>query len=233
MLKNTGDELVSAQEASRAKLRAKIFAGEFRAGHRLRQEELARQVGVSRLPVRAALNRIATEGLVELTPRRGFFVTSLNANEIEDIFEMRSMLEERADYLATTWRTAVDVDVFDALVDSLDAAPATPAEFEEWADLNLHFHMRLYQSCGRKHLCLQIDLLRGTLAPLIRLLAREDGESRRSQEEHRQMLVLFRAGDAAAVSRLCREHCAYMARSLVSLLRAARADQPDNDPRAA
>lgn len=188
---------------------------------------------MSRLLVRKALYRPDAEGLVELKPRRGFFVTCLNTNEIEDIFDMRSMLEERAGYLATIRRAAADVHALNALVDSLDAALATPAEFEEWADLNLHFHTRLYQSCGRKHLCRQIDLLRDAVAPLTSLLARKDGGLRRSQEEHRQMVVPFRAGDAAAVGRLCRQHCAHTARSLVSVLRAPRADQPDSDPKAA
>lgn len=233
MSKTIGDQLVSAQEAARAKLRAMIFAGEFRAGQPLRQEEIARQLGVSRLPVREALNRLATEGLVELKPRRGFFVTSLNASEIEDIFDMRAMLEERAGHLATSRRTAADVQALDALIDSLDTAVAMPAAFEDWADLNLRFHTRLYQSCGRKHLCRQIDLLRDTVAPLIRLLAQQDGELQRSQSEHRQMAVLFRTGDAEGVGRLCREHCAYTGRGLVGLLRAGPDAQPDSDPRAA
>lgn len=233
MSNNVGDQLVSAQQATRAKLRAMIFAGEFRAGQPLRQEEIARQLGVSRLPVREALNRLATEGLVELKPRRGFFVTSLNAAEIEDIFDMRAMLEERAGYLATIRRTAADVHALDALIDLLDAALAKPAAFEQWADLNLHFHTRLFQSCGRKHLRRQIDLLRDTVAPQIRLLARQDGQLRRAQKEHRQMAAFFRAGDAAAVGRLCREHCAYTARGLVSLLRASPAGQPYSDPEAA
>ena len=233
MSKSIGDQLVSAQEATRAKLRAMIFAGEFRAGQPLRQEEIARQLGVSRLPVREALNRLATEGLVELKPRRGFFVTSLNLAEIEDIFDMRAMLEERAGQLATLRRTAADVQALDALVGSLDAALATRATFEDWTDLNLHFDTRLFQSCGRKHLCRQIDLLRDTVAPLIRLLAQQDGELRRAQAEHRQMAAFFRVGDAAAVGRLCREHCAYTARHLVSLLRASSADQSCSDPEAA
>src|SRR5690349_5369654 len=110
MSRNVGDRLVSAQQATHAQLRAMIFSGELQAGQPLRQEEIARRLGVSRLPVREALNRLATEGLVELKPRRGFFVTSLNADEIEDIFDMRALLEERAGQLATQNRTLADAD---------------------------------------------------------------------------------------------------------------------------
>lgn len=219
MSKNVGDLLVSAQQATHAKLRAMIFSGELRAGQPLRQEEIARQLGVSRLPVREALNRLATEGLVELKPRRGFFVTSLNTDEIEDIFDMRAMLEERAGYLATGNRTDADADELDKIVEALDAVIGTPIAFDAWADLNLRFHTRLYQSCGRKHLCRQIDLLRDTVSPFIRILASQEGELRRSQAEHHQMAELFRAGDAAGVGKICREHCAYTARGLVEQLR--------------
>ena len=99
-----------------------IFSGALQAGQALRQEEIARQLGLSRLPVREALNRLATEGLVELKPRRGFFVVSLKPDEIEDIFEMRAMLEARAGQLATERMTAQDADAVDRLVDSLDTA---------------------------------------------------------------------------------------------------------------
>ena len=117
------------------------------AGQPMRQEEIARQLGVSRLPVREALNRLATEGLVELKPRRGFFVTSLDADEIEDIFDMRALLESRAGKLATERRTLADSDALDTIVRELDSALDGPIKFELWAELNLRFHTRLYQSC--------------------------------------------------------------------------------------
>jgi DNA-binding GntR family transcriptional regulator len=231
MSNNIGDHLVSAQQATHAKLRAMIFSGELQAGQPMRQEEIARQLGVSRLPVREALNRLATEGLVELKPRRGFFVTSLNADEIEDIFDMRAMLEARAGILATERRTMADADALDVVVRALDAALEGSTTFEAWAELNLRFHTRLYQSCARKHLCRQIDLLRDTVAPLIRILALKDGELHRSQQEHRRLAALFRAGDAAGVGELCGEHCAYTARGLVKHLQAQGAgpDSPKQD----
>ena len=234
MSRSVGDQLVSAQQATHAKLRAMIFSGELLAGQPLRQEEIARQLGVSRLPVREALSRLAIEGLVELKPRRGFFVTSLNADEIEDIFDMRAMLEERAGYLATENRTDADADELDEIVKALDGAILTAIAFDTWADLNLRFHTRLYRSCARKHLCRQIDLLRDTVAPFIRILASQEGELRRSQNEHRQMAKLFRAGDASGVGKICREHCAYTARGLVKQLRmAVDAGKQNDGPKAA
>ena len=116
-----GDLLVSAQQAAHKWLREMILSGELHAGQALRQEEIARRLGISRLPIREALNRLATEGLVELKPRRGFYVASLNIDEIEDIFEMRAMLEARAGHLATERMTAADADAVDRCVAELDA----------------------------------------------------------------------------------------------------------------
>ena len=155
-------------------------------------------------------------------------MTSLNADEIEDIFDMRAMLESRAGALATDKRSMADADALDAIVRALDAALEGPIHFETWAELNLRFHTRLYQSCDRKHLRRQIDLLRDTVAPLIRILALQDGELRRSQEEHRRLAMLFRAGDSAGVAELCGEHCAYTARGLLKHLRAQGAGEDNS-----
>jgi DNA-binding GntR family transcriptional regulator len=219
MSQSVGDLLVSAQQATHEKLRSMIFAGELRAGQRLGQEEIARRLGVSRLPVREALNRLATEGLVELKPRRGFFVASLDVQEIEDIFEMRALLEQRAGELATERRTSSDADDLDALVHKLDRlVQGKKIEFDEWARLNQKFHQRLFETSKRKHLCRQIDLLRNNVASIIRILAVQQGELRRAQEEHRSIAAKFRSGDCLAVGLLCREHCAYTARALLSHL---------------
>jgi DNA-binding GntR family transcriptional regulator len=210
-----GDTLVSAQEAAHAKLRELIFSGALQAGQALRQEEIARQLGLSRLPVREALNRLATEGLVELKPRRGFYVVSLKPDEIEDIFEMRAMLEARAGHLATERRTALDAEALDHLVDSIDEAIHDNDGLDDYARLNEQFHERLYQSCNRKYLRRQIGMLRDAVAPLIRLLASETGELRRAQQEHHEMARFFKLGDAPAVAELCRKHCAYTGTALI------------------
>lgn len=216
MTESLGDILISAQQAAHSRLREMIFSGALQAGQPLRQEEIARRLGLSRLPVREALNRLATEGLVELKPRRGFFVVSLKRDEIEDIFDMRAMLEARAGQLATERTTTEDADAIDRLVDALDTAIENNVSFEHYARLNEQFHERLYESCNRKYLRRQIGMLRDAVAPLIRILASETGELRRAQEEHRQMARFFRLGDGDRVAELCRNHCAYTGTALIN-----------------
>jgi DNA-binding GntR family transcriptional regulator len=218
MTTNLGDLLVSAQQAAHSRLREMIFSGALQAGQALRQEKIARQLGVSRLPIREALNRLATEGLVELKPRRGFYVASMNVEEIEDIFEMRAMLEGRAGQLATERMTTEDADAVDRLVGALDIVVDTNADFNRYAKLNEQFHERLYKSCNRKHLRRQISMLRDAVAPLIRILAGVSGELQRAQEEHRQLAQYFRRRDASRVAELCSRHCAYTGSALIERL---------------
>ena len=130
MSNNVGDHLVSAQQATHAKLRAMIFSGELQAGQPMRQEEIARQLGVSRLPVREALNRLATEGLVELKPRRGFFVTSPRTPTRSKTSSTCGRCWNRARAcLQPKRRSMADADALDAIVRALDAALEGPIAF--------------------------------------------------------------------------------------------------------
>lgn len=91
----------SVLEVAYHQLRESIMAGQFLPGDHVRQEDIARRLGISRGPAREALNRLVAEGMVKLLPRRGYVVESLDPEEVEDIFDLRIMLEERAGYLAT------------------------------------------------------------------------------------------------------------------------------------
>jgi DNA-binding GntR family transcriptional regulator len=196
---NVNETLISAQRAAHEQLRAMILIGSLRSGQKLRQEEIAKRLGLSRLPVREALNRLEIEGLVEQKPRRGFYVTSLDIDEVEDIFEMRAMLEAHAGSLATQRRTPKDV-----------------------AEANARFHNRIYVTSGRKYLLRQIVMLRNSVGPLIQIIASDKDEMSFAQEEHRQLAHFYRQGNAAGVAEICREHCARTGRALVHRIAAHR-----------
>src|ERR1700733_15180455 len=98
-------------------LRERILMGHLMPGSEIRQELLARQFGTSRVPIREALSRLQAEGLITLRPRRGFAVTSLNQDEIIEIFELRMVVEEHAARIATQCRTDADVGEVGALLD--------------------------------------------------------------------------------------------------------------------
>lgn len=204
-------------------LRQAILSGKFDGDTPLRQEDLASQMGISRLPVREALNRLEAEGLVVQRPRRGFVVASLEPDEIEDIFEIRAMLEERAGYLATIRRTQQDVVEVEQLSREMEKITGTSAEdLDLYAQCNYAFHTRLFETCGRAHLCRTMIILRNTVERYVRLSVKVSANLDRAKAEHREIVEAFRRGDAPEVARLSRLHCETVCAHLLARLRDAR-----------
>src|SRR3954447_676429 len=173
--KQTTDDLPfervrSLTEVVHDHLRATILSGSLAPGDALRQEQIASELGVSRAPVREALMWLEKEGLILLRPRRGFVVASLDCDEIQDIFEIREMLEGYAGYLAAQQRTEEDVAALAELVESMAKITSSdPAAIAQWASLNRAFHARLFDASGRKHLCRMTFLLRDSVERYVRL----------------------------------------------------------------
>jgi len=202
-------------------LREAILSGELTAGQPLPQEEIASQLGVSRLPVREALRQLEAEGMVVLRPRRGYVVASLDVDEIRDIFEVQAMIEERAAFEATVKRTPADVAELRRYLDELDRLSAvTPLDIAEFTKYNSFFHERLFAISQREYLCRVLRLLRTTADRYTRMSAALMKEIGHSQREHHAIIDAFEVGDAAEVARLCREHRESIGRRLLEGLKA-------------
>jgi len=202
-------ELPSLAEIAYRQVRDAILSGAFPAGHALGQEEIALQIGTSRVPLREALKRLEAEGLVIHRPRRGYVVTSLDPEEITDIFDIRMMLEERAGFLATQRATPDDVAELRELLYAMDGISTTePGEILRFVEANRAFHDRLYVGSGRTQLCRLMAVLRTNVERYIRIGTLVAGDQTRVKDEHFQIFDAFRRGNAQEVGRLCREHCA-------------------------
>lgn len=203
-----GREVPSLAEVAYRRVREAILSGAVAAGQQLGQVELANQIGTSRVPLREALQRLEAEGLVVLRPRRGYIVTSLDREEITDIFDIRMILEERAGYLATLHATPADLAGVEHLLAAMDGMVVTNAdEAARFAENNRAFHDRLYAASGRKQLCHVMTVLRTNVERYIRIGALIAGDMGRTQQEHWRIFDAFRRGDAQTVGHLCREHC--------------------------
>src|SRR5258707_11843713 len=106
-------------------LKAMAVSYEFKPGERLNEGELAKRLGVSRTPLREALNRLNTEGFLRFTPGKGFFCRELDAHEIFDLYELRKSIEVASIRLAI--KRPKDEDI-DALLKFLDATGPDPRE---------------------------------------------------------------------------------------------------------
>jgi len=209
---------VSLPDFAYEHLRQAILTRRLPSGAALRQEKLAEELGVSRLPVREALRRLHVEGLVELQPRRGYFVASFNREEIEELFDIRGTLEAKAAYYATQRRDELDVAEVARLLALLDETAAqTPTNVVLFFQQNQAFHMRLLESSGRKQLCRMVQIASNSLEPYVRMSASLDSlES--TQRDHHAIFNAFRNGNAENVADLSRQHCESVCRQLIRSL---------------
>lgn len=215
-LRSVPDDAPSVLELTYRRLREAIMAGAFAPGEHIRQESIARKLGISRGPAREALNRLAAEGLVQLRPRRGYIVETLDPDELEDIFDLRIELEGKAGRLATLKRTPADVEAVRNILERMEALDISMAgNLAMWSVLNREFHGRIIASSGRRHLIKLTSSLRDSAERYLRF---ETSSLDSMPNEHRLIFEAFAAGDAELTGELSRRHCENVFRSLMGRL---------------
>lgn len=227
-------------------LRTAILAGDLRAGQPLRQESLAARFGVSRVPIREALLKLETDGLVASIPRRGTVVTSLDVDDFQEILEMRIALELLAVEVALPKVAPEDLKAAGSALETAEKALELAAggdddakrEFEtRWGELNWQFHKALYQAARRprlldtienlhlqfaRHLRARLELVAPALLPSAEKGKRQDvSEWRAVLEEHRAILLAFTKGDLGGAKAILQHHVGHHGGELVKRLRAA------------
>ena len=197
--------LASAGDYVADQVRADILRGRFELGSRLDQQVLAEEMGVSTIPVREALQRLAAEGLVRLNPRRGAFVASVSDDEMNEIIRIRRPLEEQATRLAAPHLDSARLTQLRTLNARMADLADDPAE-TALTDLNRQWHFVLYEASQSPILVQLISVLwdRYTLYRLVNA----SGRTRRvkSVAEHAEVLRHLERGDGAAAARAIRAH---------------------------
>jgi DNA-binding GntR family transcriptional regulator len=155
------DRRLSPQGLASA-IRERVIRGVYPPGHRLTEDDLAEQYGVSRIPVREALRLLEGEGFVRVKPYSGTFVAELTAQDAADLLEIRGVLEPLAASRAAEQRSAAHLDALrDILSEGNAALAASPsADLERLAELNTQFHTLLTEASGNVTLNQIIGTLR-------------------------------------------------------------------------
>jgi DNA-binding GntR family transcriptional regulator len=223
-------EALSLQELVYRKLREAILNGAYPPGSMLRQEDVATTLGVSRNPLREALPRLESEGVVTLFPRRGYAVATLDPEEIRDVFDLRILLEAHLVGKAAKLRTKNDCDRVKKVVREMAglAAQADSADRAQWFDMNLQFHDALMLPAKRPHHLRALKQSRGMLEVYIRTEVRLTGDLRQAQREHKAMADAFVEGDADLLINLTRTHSENTLRRLLDGLEKS-ATRDNND----
>jgi DNA-binding GntR family transcriptional regulator len=199
-------------------LRDEIIRGDLVPGQYLRLEEVAARFDVSTTPVREALRDLEADGLVTIFPHRGAIVTQLSADELQDIYDIRVVLEEMATRLAVPRMTENTLAELTSLVDQMEMHVDDVVKVVE---LNHQFHLTLYDASGRTHLCELNRMLRYRTQHYLRvfIVETELGHLPQTQGEHRTILEACKRGDAEQAAAMVHDHVAEVGRAIAEYVR--------------
>jgi len=194
-------------------LREGILKGVFQPGERMRQDQLAEAIGVSRIPVRSALMQLESEGLITFNPYRGAVVNKLSAKEMREIYELRALLEAHA------LRKAVDVMTPERLAHLEQLAVELNAikDGEEFLSRRNEFYRELYDHDLQARTVGLIERLRAE-AGRYWLERKVDYVSRPGQRDHLHLIEFIKAGDIDAAVTWLQEHLQRVCDELVGLM---------------
>ena len=187
------------------RLRQRIFAHELTPGTWIDEQKLAEQYGISRTPLREALKVLASEGMVDLKPRRGCYVTEISRQDLDDPFPLIALLEGRCAADAVKRAKPAEIRELKTIHERLEAA-ARDGRMDAFFEANQEFHRRIQELANNRWLLSVIQDLRKVLK-LSRMHSLSlEGRLQQSLDEHRGILAALEAGDAVKAEKLMHDH---------------------------
>lgn len=204
--------------AAADEIRRRILSGEFPEGFQLKQDALAEDFGMSRIPIREALVQLESEGFVKILPHRGAQVSELSPAEIRELFELRALLEPRLLRLSAPRLTDDDFSVLDQINAEYrsEMRLKNPAR---WGELNTRLHLQLMSRAEQpRTLAIVVALLQNTDRYTRLQLSLTSSARARAEKEHAAIAKLCRAGDVAAACNLLTAHIRHAEEMLVDYI---------------
>jgi DNA-binding GntR family transcriptional regulator len=198
-------------------LRRAIVAGRYRPGQRVGQEEIADSLGVSLAPVREALRALEQEGQVVYRPRRGYFITELHVADLQEIYALRALLEERA--VRRTLPTLDEDGIERIALAARDCAIAAErGDVAAELDANRRFHFGMLESPDQAHTLRLIRLLWDSTEAYRAMYYNSPEERAKTVEAHDEILAAVRRKDVDVVVAALNEHRQQALRVLTHIL---------------
>ena len=185
-------------------IREKILTGEIKAGEPLRQAALATELHVSRIPIREALVQLEAEGLVNFEPHKGATVTQLSAEQVDEIFELRALLEAELLRYSVPNLSSSDFALANDLITQMESLVGAPVN--ESGELNYRFHQVLYSQANRPQTTELADSLLTHSLRYVRMHLMLAGGETTAQCEHKELLRLCQEGDVKEACQLLKQH---------------------------
>jgi DNA-binding GntR family transcriptional regulator len=187
-------------------IREKILSGEIKAGQPLRQAALASELNVSRIPIREALLQLEAEGLVTFEPHKGATATSLNVSQVDELFELRAMLE--SDLLASSIPNLSYEKLAEAttILEKLERALGTENAANKWSELNSNYHNCLYSAAEKPQTLDLVNTLNKNADRYIRMHLLWAGGISKAESEHNEILAYCKSKDIDKATAILKKH---------------------------
>jgi DNA-binding GntR family transcriptional regulator len=197
-------------------LRRAIVTGALQPGQRVNEAEVARQMRISRGPVREAIRRLEQAGLLVSIPRRGTVVVSLPADEVEEVYTLRADLETRAVQRATSRLSEADLAELERLLDVMEAASAA-GDMPALLDADIEFHRNIVRAAGWSQLQRMWESLHPRTLTLYTIQKLVKWSPRMHAERHKPVLDALRARDGQGAEAAMRQHILDVGSEIVRL----------------
>ncbi|BER92943.1 GntR family transcriptional regulator [Atrimonas thermophila] len=183
----------------------KIINGEIKPGTRLIERDLAEEFGVSRTPIREALNRLAKDDLIEVMPHRGAYVKGLKAEDIIEIYDIRASLERLALRLAIPSIPPSEIKRLKHMVES-DTLNTKENEIQHLVTIDREFHRLIASCCNNKRLVALLENLANVVNVFRMMDAPIEDRAKKALQEHLAILDAIEKRDVELACKLITEH---------------------------
>jgi len=199
--------ILTATEHVYSVIKQLILSGELAPGEKIDQDALADRIGVSKMPVRTALEKLASQDFVVHHSHRGATVSPLSEEHLDDIYLVRCTLEGLAVKLATAVIRQEDIDILKNMIREQEELATLPnPDAERVLAANRQFHMYIYGLAKRPVLMTVIERLWDQSERYRRVFLNEPGMLEGSTNDHRHLVELMSRGEAEQASAFLEEH---------------------------
>jgi len=185
-------------------LRRDIVDGKLKPGQKIIVSDLSREFGLSEIPIREAVRKLESEGLIQLTPHVGTMVSKIDGKEVIEIYLIRTELESLAAKLATPYLTEEDLDFLRKRISEMESV-TNQKNYEKLGTLNKDFHLRIYRAAPYPYLFKLIVELWEKVHRTRGVFALVPERAIASIKEHKRIVEAIRRKDPTSVGRLVRD----------------------------
>lgn len=187
------------------RLREDILSGKYKEGDELKEVAIGEELGVSRTPVREAFRQLELEGLIQIIPNKGAYVTGITQKDVKDIYMIRSLLEGLCARWACEHITDAQMEEMEENI-YLSKFHAGKGHLEQLAELDNRFHEILYEACNSKMLEHQLRDFHEYVLRVRKKTLSNANRGPKSNEEHEMIMEAIRAKDADKAEKLANMH---------------------------